>query len=292
MKSVPVWAMVPTPFDGRAERICGPSLAALTAEFLDRGCSGLIALGVIAEPAALSASEKLEALGVIVDHAGAAPVIATSMATAPSQALGELAMIAAEYRDALDAVMIPVSSSDPATVRRALADAHAATGLPVLLQDLPSATGISIGIDDLRAAIAGLDFLFGIKCEGPPTFDRIRRLREATDACVMAGLGGIGLVDDLLAGADSVAAGISAPEVLVRAVVRAAAGDHDGARRMIGDASGLIYFETQAHTSVAVRKEHWRRQGVIEHSTVRPPAQPYLPDYDRFSRAHGFPGLR
>jgi 4-hydroxy-tetrahydrodipicolinate synthase len=292
MSRMPVWSMVATPFDANAERICEPSLRALTQEVLSRGCSGLIALGVIAEPDSLSLAEKLRALAVILDSAGPAPVIAATMNRNPADAASELGVLTAAFSGRLHAVMVPVLSPDPVELRRTLVATHSITQLPVLLQDLPAATGVTIAIDYLQQAVTGLDFLYGIKCECPPTFWRIRRLREVTEAHLMAGFGGLGLVDDVLAGADTVAAGISVPEVLVDAVDLLAAGEVGTARRMIGRAAGLINFETQARTSIAIRKEHWRRQGVIAHSTVRPPSLPYLAEFDKHSRDHGFPFLR
>ncbi|WP_128641106.1 dihydrodipicolinate synthase family protein [Rhodococcus opacus] len=292
MSRMPVWAMVATPFDANAERICERSLRALTQETLSRGCSGLIALGVIAEPDSLSLAEKSQALAVIVDSAGPAPVIVATMNRNPADAANELAILTAEFDGRLHAVMVPVLSSDPVELRRTLVTTHSITQLPVLLQDLPAATGVTIAIDYLQQAVTGLDFLYGIKCECPPTFWRIRRLREVTAAHLMAGFGGLGLVDDVLAGADTVASGISAPEVLVEAVDLLAAGEVGSARSVIGRAAGLINFETQARTSIAIRKEHWRRQGVIAHSTVRLPSLPYLAEFDEHSRDHGFPLLR
>ncbi|MDV7356004.1 dihydrodipicolinate synthase family protein [Rhodococcus oxybenzonivorans] len=289
MSRIPVWAMMATPFDANAERICERSLRALTEESLTRGCSGIIALGVIAEPDSLSPAEKSQALGVILDSAGPAPVIAAIMNRNPADAAKELAVLTDEFGGRLHAVMVPVLSPDPVELRRALATTHSITNLPVLLQDLPAATGVTIAIDHLQQAVTGLDFLYGIKCECPPTFWRIRRLREVTEVHLMAGFGGLGLVDDVLAGADTVAAGVSVPEVLVDAVDLLAAGEVGAAQGVIGRAAGLINFETQARTSIAIRKEHWHRQGVIAHSTVRPPSLPYLAEFDEHSRDHGFP---
>lgn len=288
MSRMPVWAMVATPFGANAERICEPSLRALTREMLSRGCSGLIALGVIAEPDSLSLAEKSRALAVILDSAGPAPVVAASTNRNPDEAANELGVFAAQFSGRLHAVMVPVLSPDPVELRRALVATHSITQLPVLLQDLPAATGVTIAIDHLQEAVTGLDFLYGIKCECPPTFLRIRQLREVTEAHLMTGFGGLGLVDDVLAGADTVAAGITVPEVLVDAVDLLAAGEVGGAREVIGRSAGLINFETQARTSIAIRKEHWRRQGVIAHSTVRPPSLPYLVEFDEHSRGHGF----
>lgn len=288
MERLPVWTMVATPFVRDGLTVCEPSLRNMTREVLSRGCTGVIGLGVIAEPSTLSLTEKLESLAVIVDSAGPSPVIAGALTPGAHDTSNELRAIGREFGAALEAVLVPVISPDPAEVRKAVVDAHRATGLPVLLQDLPSANGIFIEIDDLCEAISGLELLYGIKCECPPTFLRIRRLRESTNTRLMSGFGGIGLVDDLMSGADAVAAGISLPEVAVKAVTLVAEDRRWEARSLIGSYAGLINFETQARTSVAIRKEHWRRQGVIANSTVRSPSLPYIAEFDEHSRDYGF----
>ena len=100
--------------------------------------------------------------------------------------------------------------------------------------------------------------------------------------------GGIGVVDDFLAGARWAAAGISRPEVLVQAVRRIESGDLVGAQRMIDPVASLISYETQPGTSIAIRKEHWRRQGVIGDSAVRRPTMSYDPAFDVHSERMGF----
>lgn len=105
----------------------------------------------------------------------------------------------------------------------------------------------------------------------------------------MAGLGGLSLIDELECGATSVACGISRPEVVHRALTQWLAGDAEGARATMSEIASLINFEVQAKTSIAIRKEHWRRQGVIGSAAVRPPSYPYAAFLDRCSTAHGFP---
>jgi 4-hydroxy-tetrahydrodipicolinate synthase len=249
----------------------------------------LIALGVIAEPASLSVDEKRAVLDTVIGAAGGAPVVATVMSLDLPTAAAEIEILTSEFAPSLAAVMIPVVSTDGAIVRRSITDAHRLSGLPVLLQDLPSATGTYIEIDELIAAVRGLgDAVSAVKCEAAPSFWRIRRLRDEVDTTLLSGGGGIGLVDDMLAGADGVAAGISRPEILVEAVASIRAGNFSRAQRVIDSASALINVETQARTSIAIRKEHWRRQGVIESSMVRVPAIPYEPGFDIHSARLGF----
>lgn len=284
-----VWAMVPTPFTPGGERICEQSLRALTREMLGRGCTGSIALGVIAEPASLSLDEKMTVLDVVISASEGAPVIATVMSLDPVVAADEATALGTRFGTSLAGVMIPVRSHDADVVRRSIVDTHGLSNLPVMVQDLPSATGVRIDIDDLVGALAGLgSSLMAVKAEGPPTFSRIRRLREDVDTVVVSGNGGIGVVDDFLAGARWAAAGISRPEVLVQAVRRIESGDLVGAQRMIDSVASLISYETQPGTSIAIRKEHWRRQGVIADSAVRRPTMSYDPAFDVHSERMGF----
>jgi 4-hydroxy-tetrahydrodipicolinate synthase len=281
--------MVPTPFTPGDKRICEQSLRALTREMLGRGCTGSIVLGVIAEPASLSLDEKMTVLDTVSSASAGAPVIATVMSLNPAVAADEVSALVARFGTSLAGVMIPVRSSDPGVVRRSVIDTHRLSHLPVMVQDLPSATGVRIDIDDLIDALAGLgSSLMAVKAEAPPTFSRIRRLRENLGTVVVSGNGGIGMVDDFLAGAQWAAAGISRPEALVQAVRRLESGDVVGAQRMIDSVASLISYETQPGTSIAIRKEHWRRQGVIADSAVRPPTVPYDSAFDVHSERMGF----
>jgi 4-hydroxy-tetrahydrodipicolinate synthase len=76
--------------------------------------------------------------------------------------------------------------------------------------------------------------------------------------------------------------------VVREALTQWSAGNAAGARTAMAGIAPLINFEVQAKTSIAIRKEHWRRQGIIASATVRPPAYPYAPFLDRCSTAYGF----
>ncbi len=284
-----VWGMVPTPFTPDGSGVCHRSLRSLTREMLSRGCAGSIALGVIGEPAALSGAEKIAVVEAVLEESGDSPVVASVMSLDEQGALEEIKALTDAFGSVITAVLIPVSSPDPQTLRRSIVRAHDRSGLPVLIQDLPSATGVHIDIDNLVTALEGVeDMLWAVKCEAAPTFSRVRRLRSETPTTIMAGNGGIGLVDDHLAGARWAAAGISRPEVIVEAMGWLRSGNPSRAQEVISAASALISFETQAGTSIGIRKEHWRRQGVITSAAVRPPATPYEAHLTAHSARLGF----
>ncbi|WP_459984862.1 dihydrodipicolinate synthase family protein [Nocardioides sp. AN3] len=282
--------MALTPFHKGAAAIDHESLRRHVSSMVDDGVSGLVALGVIAEPSALSREERADALDAIIEAAGDRPVVATAMTSDPDQRAAELRGIIAPRSSRLAGLMLPVSSPDPRVVASVFTDAHRATGLPLWVQDYPNSTGVHIEVESLLEVLARVATIRGVKCEAAPTFLRIRRLAaERPDLLLLSGLGGSNLIEDLVAGARGVASGISRPRALVEAASAWAAEDLVGARTALGAIAGLVGIETQAGTSIAIRKEHWRRRGVIASADVRPSQLPYPSFLSEISEELGYP---
>lgn len=272
---VPVWGMVLTPFTPDLT-VDHASLAAHVRALLDQGVHGVVALAVIAEPGALARDERAAVLDTVLDSAGDHPVVATVMALDDEGHLDDLRALIHPRADRLAGVMLPVHSPDPALVAKRLRAAHHACGLPVWVQDYPGPTGVSIPFDDLVDALRAVPAVVAVKCEAAPTFRRIHGLAAALPHLqLLSGLGGANLVEDLVAGASAVACGISQPSDLVAATRAWTAGGLPGALAEVARFSARVGVETQAGTSIAVRKEHWRRAGIIACAEVRPPQLPY-----------------
>lgn len=287
LAEVSAWAMAPTPFTRDGAEVDVASLTRFVHHTVAQGCSGFIALGVIAEPATLSPAERLTCVRTIAEAAPSRPVVATVMALDTHMARTEATAMADSLGADLAGLMLPVTDADPRVVRAHLRAVHDATGCRVVVQDLPRATGVTIDVDDLASALGGLDFVSGVKCESPPTFARIARLRALTDVTCISGFGGIGLLDDVISGATSVAVGVTPAAAVVAALGAARLGRHGEASRLIGEKAALIHLETQPGQSIAIRKEHWRRAGVMAHRTTRTPTPAWSDDLDAHSRAHG-----
>lgn len=265
--------MVPTPFaaDGRVDRA---SLARWCTKVIDEGCTGLVALGVIAEPSALSPAERdlvVEVIASVAVDRGADLAVGSG----PTVDGSDPSVRAVRRTPAVTHVLAPVLSADVTTLRSHLASLAGATGRPLIVQDLPRATGVVVSPESLVRAVADLPEVAAVKCESPPTFTAIGLLARHTSAAPMAGMGGVGLVADLAAGARSLAIGVTGAALLNRAVDAWERGQHGECARLVAEGAPLHHFETQPGRSIAIRKEHWRRRGLIDGASVRPPQQAY-----------------
>lgn len=281
-----LWAMLPTPFSEDARAIDYLSLARLVHWYRHARCDGIVALGVIAEPSALTSDERAQVLETLIGLTDS-PIVAGIVSTDHREVMTRAHREVSPFAPRLSAVMVDVSSNDPGVLRSRLNEIHEVTGLPVIVQDHPEASRVHIPITELAVALEGLPFVEAVKCDATPTPLRIQRLRELAAVAAIAGRGGIGLVDDYLAGASSVACGMSRPDLLADALACLAAGDVDAADSIVSRVSALIWFETQGATAIAVRKEHLRRAGVMASAAVRS-AAPYPSSYDVISRRHGY----
>ncbi|MDQ6522891.1 dihydrodipicolinate synthase family protein [Nocardioides sp. LHD-245] len=276
MGEVPVWGMVLTPFTGGGAAVDHASLAAHVRALLDQGVHGLVALAVIAEPAALSREERGAVLDTVLDHAQDRPVVATVMALDDDDHAADLQTVVTPRADRLAGLMLPVHSPDPRALTERLRTAHQKSRLPIWVQDYPGPTGVTIALDDLAGALGAVPSVVAVKCEAAPTFLRIHELARALPQLrLLSGLGGANLVEDLIAGATSIACGISRPVDLVAAVRAWEVNDLPGTRAAVAKVSARVGIETQPGTSIAIRKEHWRRAGIIAGADVRPPQLAY-----------------
>lgn len=269
-----VWGVVATPFSGSTLEVDEGSLSRLVAHYERIGVTGLTVLGVFGEAAQLSSTERREVLEAVADTVALPLVVgATSLGTAP---VIEEALLAREaVGDRVVAVMVQVNSPRPDVLGAHLRAVHEASGLPVVVQDYPAISGVSVPADVLAAALADLPFVAAVKAEAPPTPPAIATLTRRLDAPVFGGLGGIGLLDELASGSAGAMTGFSFPEGLLACVAAFRSGGYEAAREAFLPYLPLVNFEQQAKIALAVRKECLRRRGLIVEAGPRPPAAPF-----------------
>jgi 4-hydroxy-tetrahydrodipicolinate synthase len=266
-----VWGVVATPFGGSTLEVDEGSLVRLVTHYERIGVTGLTVLGVFGEAAQLSSTERREVLEAVVDTVQLPLVVgATSLGTAP--VIEETLLAREAVGDRLAAVMVQVNSPRPDVLAAHLRAVHAASGAPIVVQDYPAISGVSIPADALAAALTDLPFVAAVKAEAPPTPPAIATLTRRLSCPVFGGLGGIGLLDELAAGSAGAMTGFSYPEGLQACVAAWRSGGYEAAREAFLPYLPLVNFEQQVRIALAIRKEALRRRGLIVDASVRPPA--------------------
>ncbi|MEU1199839.1 dihydrodipicolinate synthase family protein [Streptomyces sp. NPDC005813] len=271
-----VWGVVATPFLGSALEVDETGLARLVEHYERIGTTGLTVLGVFGEAARLSTEERRTVLETVVDTVGLPLVVGvTGLATAP--VLEEARLVRDVVGDRLAGLMVQVNSPDPQVVATHLNAVHEVTGAGIVVQDYPETSRVTIRTADLVRAVRAVPATVAVKAEAPPTPAAVARLTAELDVPVFGGLGGLGLLDELAAGAAGAMTGFSCPEGLIACVDAWRVGGYEAAREAYLPYLPLVNFEAQAGIGLALRKEAIRRRGLIMESGVRPPA-PQLPE--------------
>jgi 4-hydroxy-tetrahydrodipicolinate synthase len=269
--------VLPTPFvsDGSVDH---DSLARAVELYGNVGAVGVVALGVFGEAGRLSAEERAAVLRSVVQAAQPMGVVAGITYVDTQEASDEAMMLTEAAPQGVTALMVQANSADPTHLAKHLTRVHDGCGLPIVVQDYPVSSGVTVSPEALVEAVSGLPFVAAVKCESPPTSAVIAALAGRVDVPLFGGLGGVGLLDELCAGAAGAMTGFSHPEALVAAVDGWRNGGFTAAREAIEPWLPLINFEGQVQIGLAIRKEHFRRRGVLSSATVRPPARPLPPE--------------
>ena len=270
-----VYSVLPTPFQPNGD-LDEPSLRRVIDLFISAGVQGVTALGVTGEVARLEDGERRRVLEVVVDHVkGRIGVVAGTTAEGTRTCI-------VHSRHALAAGATAVMVSPPrmaklnseAVVRhyKALADA---VDIEIVVQDYPPISGFTMEPWLLARIAKEIPRARTIKLEDPPTpFKTSRIIEEAGEIPVriFGGLGGVFLLEELLAGATGAMTGFAFPEILVKIVSLFRAGAVNEAADTFYRAVPLMRFEFQEGIGMAIRKEVLHRRGALASPATRPPA--------------------
>ena len=270
-----VYSVLPTPFTASGD-LDEVSLRKVVDLFINAGVNGLTALGVTGEVARLDDSERRRVLEVVVEQAnGRVAVVAGTTAEGTRTCIG----YSGQAKSAgATAVMVspprmPKLNSE-AVVRHYTALAEA-VDLDIVVQDYPPISGFAMEPALLARIAHEIPRARTIKLEDPPTPFKTSRILAAsgdTEVRIFGGLGGVFLLEELLAGATGAMTGFAFPEILVRIVSLFRSGSIDEAADVFYRAVPLMRFEFQEGIGMAIRKEVLYRRGAIASPMTRPPA--------------------
>lgn len=269
-----VFSVLPTPFRGGAD-IDVDSLKRVVQLITSAGVNGVTALGVTGEVSRLNERErKLVIETVVAEVAGRGKVIVGASAdgvrtcieySREAKALGASAVMVSPPR------MLKLSTESVVNHYKALAEA---VDLPIVVQDYPPVSGFAIEAGLLARIAKEVPAARTIKLEDPPTPYKTARILAAagdTKVAILGGLGGVFLLEELMAGAAGVMTGFAYPEVLVKVVALYRAGQIDQASDLFYRFVPLMRFEFQEGIGMAIRKEVLRRRGALADGSTRAP---------------------
>lgn len=269
-----VWGILATPFTGQHLSVDVESLARLVDHYREIGATGVVALGVLGEAGRLDTAERETVLRTVVGSAGSMPVVAGMAATSTAPAMEESKRAA---QCGAHAVMVLVSTPDGSRLAEHLERVSHACGLGIVLQDHPKTTGVTIASATLARAASSSGTVVAIKAESPPTAPTVATFVANANIPVFGGLGGVSLLDELLAGSSGAMTGFAFPEVLVATVSAWENGGYPLARDTYMPWLPLVIHEAQDGIGLSIRKEILRRRGLIDEAQVRFPGMPAPP---------------
>ena len=270
-----VYSVLPTPFTAAGD-LDEQSLRRVIDLFIDAGVNGVTALGVTGEVARLDDRERCRVLEVVTSHVnGRVGVVAgtTAEGTRSCIAHSRFAREVGARAVMVSPPRMPKLNSE-SVVRhfQALADA---VDVEIVVQDYPPMSGYAMEPWLLARIAREIPRARTIKLEDPPTpFKTARILEHSGDVPVriFGGLGGVFLLEELMAGATGAMTGFAYPEILVQVVTLFRAGAVDRAAEVFYRAVPLMRFEFQESIGMAIRKEVLHRRGALASPATRAPA--------------------
>jgi 4-hydroxy-tetrahydrodipicolinate synthase len=250
-------------------------------EFLSTtGAAGVTVTGVLGEANRLTdtererliakARETIDGLNypfhlvVGTSHSGThATVALTKMASN----LGADAVMIAPHKD---------HSTDESIYKLYAGVADACPDLPVILQDYPASSGVHLSLDLLSRIVSKISTVQSIKLESVPTASRLAALRNIpefvrSDTTILTGLGGLNAGFDLEQGSDGFMTGFAFPEILC--AMHEYAQKNNMSRALEIYQSYLPLLVTEQQGGLAIRKEIYKKRGMIECNHVRHPGK-------------------
>jgi 4-hydroxy-tetrahydrodipicolinate synthase len=271
-----LWGILATPFQGANYDLDKQSLTRLVNHFETLGAQGVVALGVFGEGSALNSQEQEEVIKVVCSSTDKMKIIVGISERSTSPAIEQSIRALESAGKKLSGLMVQVNSPNSEILSKHLTKIYDETSTGIVLQDYPVVSGIKIATAQILETIKNCPFVIAVKSENPPTAQVISELTAMTKVPIIGGLGGVGLIDELEAGAAGAMTGFSYPEGLIEAIQAYSDKGFEGAREAFAKWLPLANFEAQPGIALAIRKRIYQERGIFTESTVRPPS-PKMP---------------
>lgn len=256
-----------------------PSLRSLVDFQLACGVDGVAVFGMASEGFALTETERATILRTARETAGPdLPLVAGVNATSTVTAQEQAHRAADDGADHLMVLPPFLTKPSPGQVLDFYAQVAGAAPVPVMIQDAPGVTGVSVGVEQI-ARLAAEPGITSVKVEVPAPPSKIAAVSKAAgdSLAVLGGQNAQYIIDEADNGAVGTMPACEFSDVLRELLDNLHAGDRSSARATFRRLLPLIHLGIRAEQAWAVHKEVLLRRGIITSATVRLPAAPLDP---------------
>lgn len=270
-----VCPVINVPFDTQ-EEIDFTGLEAIIEYTLSKGIDSLCLFAFNSEPHKMTDEEKRKTISFFLQKVKHRAFTLVGLVENSLRGCKELAALS--ERDGCDGLILyPPSAGAPNAdgLTTFFKEISASTNLPIMLQDNPRSTGVTMSVDflmDLRKKMPNFRWL---KVECPMPTQKIRALTKAfspDELMCLSGNGGIHAVDAYLCGARGLMPGVCTAGKFAELYSMLAAGHMESARELFEKLLALSWFEDQSlEFYIACEKALLKRCGIIANEEARTP---------------------
>ena len=261
------------PFADTAEQpILEAELAVLARTMLDEGADGLVVPGLASESWALTEVERDRVVAIAAEACGGRAPLVVGLDGATAVAVERARRAAAAGADGL--MVLPPQRADgrDALLRHLDAIADVA-GLPMLVQDSPQVTGVTLEVATLVSIAEAQPLVVAVKSEIPGAGSKASAIL-AGGLELVAGWGGLGYLEQLQRGAVGCFPGCDLGPAISAIDRHARAGDRDAAQQLYRRILPFLSLATASlDLLLLTAKRHMRRRGIFSTEALRAPAR-------------------
>lgn len=266
--------------DAPGQPIVEPELVALAEDMLAQGADGLVVPGLASESWALTESERDRVVDVAASVCADRAPLVVGLDGATVVAADRARRAAAAGAAGL-MVLPPKQAAGREQLIRHFGAIADAAGIPVLIQDSPQVTGMSLDVATLVAVRDANPLVGAVKSEIPGAGTKASAIHDAGLELV-AGWGGLNYLEQLDRGAVGCFPGCDLGPA-IKTIDRAArAGDGDAARDLYRRILPFLSLATASlDLLLLTAKRHLRRRGLFSTEVLRAPARALDPQESR-----------
>jgi 4-hydroxy-tetrahydrodipicolinate synthase len=254
------------------------SMDRLTDFFVSCQVPGITLLGVLGEANKLSSSESMALLQRVLKRAADRLQVIVGVSHI---GLDNFADFTRQVMDAGASGIMVTPASGLKTEDQVLNYFEGLMGrigpVPMALQDYPQNSGVFMSVDTVGKLLTRHDNIKILKHEEGSALRKISKLRQQESSgqrervSVLVGNSGIHLPQELHRGVDGANTGVAYPEMLIEVCRRFFAGQAQEGEDLYDIFLPLVRHEQQPGIGLAIRKEIFRRRGLIASAKVRAP---------------------